>query len=683
MLLTRRHTPPMHAVDWCIISASIGAVTLIALWLRRYVKGVSGFLAADRCAGRYLLTLADGMAGMSAIGIIGVFQQQYHTGFGGSWWGGMLGPVGMIITLTGFIIYRFRETRALTMGQFFEMRYSKRFRVFAGMLAWTAGMLNYGVFPAVTARFIIYFCGLPVYLVALGPLQLNLTLGAVMALMLGTALSATLLGGHVVVMITDFIQAQFVNLVFMAVLVLLVVYFGWSDITETLKAHAPKGESMLNPFDRGSASDFSVWFFAIGAFNVVYTYMAWQGNQAYNCSARTPHDAKMARVLAVWRSGVTWTVISLLPICAFVLMHSTASAPAAAATHAALDAIADQTIHKQVLVPLALKQIMPAGLLGLFVAAMIACAISTDDTYLHSWGSIFIQDVLMPFRRTPFAPRQHMRLLRISIISVAVFAWVFGMLFTLREYIFMYWAITGAIYTGGAGAAIIGGFYWPRGTTAGAWAGMITGSVLGVLGTLNNNVLWPWLVPLMQRRYPAVAWIQALPAQFWFNGMELFFLACIAAATVYVITSLLTRPQPGFSMDRILHRGAYAIAGEHTVVNATRRSWFKKLLGIDEEYTRSDRIVAWSVFIISVYGFSSFLTGTLIGLCVTTTDDSWTWWWAVGIVQAIIIGSITLVWFVWSGFKDMRALLRRLALIKEDARDDGSVCISPPDHQTP
>ena len=46
-------------------------------------------------------------------------------------------------------------------------------------------------------------------------------------------------------------------------------------------------------------------------------------------------------------------------------------------------------------------------------AVMLAAFISTHDTYLHSWGSIFIQDVVLPFRKKPFAPRQQMWLLRL------------------------------------------------------------------------------------------------------------------------------------------------------------------------------------------------------------------------------------------------------------------------------
>ena len=69
------------------------------------------------------------------------------------------------------------------------------------------------------------------------------------------------------------------------------------------------------------------------------------------------------------------------------------------------------------------------------------------------------------FRKTPLNQQQHFRLLRWSIVFIAVFAYLFGVLFPPTKYILMFFAVTGAIFLGGAGSVIIGGFYWKKGTT--------------------------------------------------------------------------------------------------------------------------------------------------------------------------------------------------------------------------
>ena len=128
-----------------------------------------------------------------------------------------------------------------------------------------------------------------------------------------------------------------------------------------------------------------------------------------------------------------------------------------------------ERLHDAVRVPLVLTTLLPAGLLGAFAAVMLAAFISTHDTYLHSWGSIFIQDVLLPFRKKPFSQEQHLRVLRWSILGVAGFIFLFSLVYQPTQAILLYFAITGAIFAGGSGAVIIGGLYWKKGTTAGAW----------------------------------------------------------------------------------------------------------------------------------------------------------------------------------------------------------------------
>ena len=80
-----------------------------------------------------------------------------------------------------------------------------------------------------------------------------------------------------------------------------------------------------------------------------------------------------------------------------------------------------------------LSNILPMGLMGAFAAVMFAAFISTHDTYLHSWGSIFIQDVVMPFRDKPFEKETHLKLLRYSIFGVAIFIFLFSLLFQQNQ----------------------------------------------------------------------------------------------------------------------------------------------------------------------------------------------------------------------------------------------------------
>ena len=206
----------MQWIDWTIVGGLLFVLMMIAYGTSKLTKSVSDFLAANRCAGRYLLTMAQGMAGLGAISIAAHFEQFYEAGFCASWWNQILAPVLILVALSGFVIYRFRETRALTMAQFLEIRYSRKFRIFAGMLAWTAGVINYGIFPAVTGRFLIHFMCLPVETSILGFTLPTLVL--VMAIMLSIALFMTLMGGQIAVMLTDFFQGQYVSIVALVVL---------------------------------------------------------------------------------------------------------------------------------------------------------------------------------------------------------------------------------------------------------------------------------------------------------------------------------------------------------------------------------------------------------------------------------------------------------------------------------
>ena len=132
----------MTPVDWLIPLAFLATLVAFALRTNRHARSVAGFLAGNRCAGRYLVAVAFNMAQVGIISLVWFFQQYYDAGYTSIWWGLVENPLMIVIALTGWVAYRFRETRALTLAQFLEMRYSRGFRVFCGFVAFVAGFVR-------------------------------------------------------------------------------------------------------------------------------------------------------------------------------------------------------------------------------------------------------------------------------------------------------------------------------------------------------------------------------------------------------------------------------------------------------------------------------------------------------------------------------------------------------------
>ena len=397
----------MTPLDWIIVAAMYALIVGAVVMTRRSMRGVSDYLAAGRSAGRYLLTISAGIAGLGAITVVANLEMGFQAGFALSWWGLSMALIQMVVTISGWVNYRFRRTRALTLAEFFERRYSRRFRIFAGSVAFGAGLINFGIFPSVGARFFIHYLGLPEAW-HLGPLALPV-FPSLMAVLLITAVYFVFAGGQVSVMITDFIQGAFANLVFLVLAIYLLLLVGWGDVGEVLSQTAP-GHSKINPFDTGYVADFNFTYFLIGVVGLLYGAMSWQGTQAYNSSARTAHEGKMGGVLGLWRGRSQDVFMTLVPILVFTVMHHPDWLDFAAKINTDLAAIDNEAVRNQMRAPLVLAALLPAGLMGAFAALMVGAFISTHNTYLHSWSSIFIQDVVMPFRRTPLSPKAHLRL---------------------------------------------------------------------------------------------------------------------------------------------------------------------------------------------------------------------------------------------------------------------------------
>jgi SSS family solute:Na+ symporter len=662
----------MTLFDWLVPIVLIAGLAVVGIATRRHGRSVAGFLAANRCAGRYLIALADARASIGLITLAWYFQQNYDVGYTSVWWGLAEGPVMIFLALTGWVAYRYRRTRALTLAQFLEMRYDRNFRVFCGALAFVAGLLNYGVFPGISARFLIHMMGLPAAF-ALGGFELDTYL-VFMTLMLSTALFFIFLGGQVTVMVTDFLQGAFCNLVFAALAVYLLFVFPWSDLSTTLLS-VSNGKSLVNPAPSSLSAEenFNVTYWAIQVVLILYTAKAWQGDQGYNAAAATPHESKMANILNGWRFRVFMLITLVVPLCIRTLLENPAYAETGAAVRAAVAAIPPEQVS-ELRTPVALGLMIPAGFLGFVIAAMFGAYLGTDNTYLHSWGSILVQDVIMPIRRRlgggELSARAHIRVIKVAIFCVAVWGFAFSAIFRSPDQrIAMYCNLSASLFYAGAGCAIIGGLYSRRGGSLSAWAGMLTGVVIAAVGLFAQEFSKTW-APWEQSFPPAYAFLSWVKT---FNGQLLGFFAMAAATVVYVACAI-ARPA-NFDLDRLLHRGKYRVEdNEEAAIETDRKRSFWEKIGIDRNFTGWDRVVTWVTLSWPIAGTLLFAAVTpFLFLAAPPSDASWLGFWQGYTYFTLVVGTSVVIWFTIGGFRDLRRMFQLLEERGTDAHDDGTV----------
>lgn len=633
-------------IDWIIVICCMSILIFGVSLSKKYVQSVADFLSAGRTAGRYMITVSQGMAAIGAITIVGQWEMNYVAGFALRWWEFIMAVVLLGITVSGWVLYRFRQTRALTIAQFLEVRYSKNFRIFTGILAFISGLLNFGIFPAVSARFLIYFTGIPLYVNILG-LEVS-TFPLIMASFLLVSLYFVFSGGQIAVIITEFIQGVFSNFTFLVIIVFALFFVNWDQIFTAVSA-APENQSLINPYKTSKVPDFNFWYFLINVIGVIYVKLSWQGSQGFNSSAKSAHEAKMGEVLGNLRDIPKWLFLVFIPIIAYTILHNSDFSSITQSVNATMSTIGDKAVQNQLRIPLVLSQILPVGVMGAFMAVMLMATIGTHNSYMHSWGSIFIQDVIMPFRNKPFEPEQHLKVLRISILGVCIFIFVFSLVFPLTDFIFMYFAITAAIFVGGSGAVIIGGLYWKRGTTAAAWSALIVGSVVSVTGII----------------------LQQVYKDFPINGQYFWGIAMGTSSLVYVLVSLLGKKQE-FDMDKMLHRGKYAIKEETVIVDEVPVKGFK-MLGMGKEFTKGDKIIYLTAYTWTFLWVVVFIIGTIFNLSGDVPDSSWITFWKYFVNINLVASIIVIVWFTIGGVKDFKDMLNRLKTMVRNHKDDGTV----------
>ncbi len=330
-------------------------------------------------------------------------------------------------------------------------------RVAGGLILSAAGILNMGLFLKIGSMFVVGLTGM----------SLGVELKIVMTVLLALVLFYTIMGGMISVVVTDYVQFVVLSIGLLAACGFAVWHVPWPQIIDGVRDI--KDEAGFNPFHADShGATYVVWMVFVG----LIASAVWPTAVMRACAAA---DERVVRRLYVWSSIgflIRFMVPYFLAICALVYISKDV---ALAEKFIAKDGsdVADAPLMA---LPVFLGQILPAGVIGIVAAGMLAAFMSTHDSYLLCWSSVLTQDVVAPCFRRGLSTKVRLVLARLFIFLIGLFLLGWGLWYAPQDQaIWEYMAVTGAIYFNGAFTLLLLGIYWKRASRAGAYAGLLCG----------------------------------------------------------------------------------------------------------------------------------------------------------------------------------------------------------------
>jgi len=434
-------------VDGGIIVIYLIGTIAAGLYVRKYVKNVSDFLVADRSVDLYL-----GIASLAAteFGIATCMANAelgYNYGFAGITPGVALMLAMFIVGKTGFCIKPLRMQQVITLPEFFQDKFGSRVRWASGIVIVLGGLLNMGVFLRQAGDFLVVVC-------SFNPINLEWVMTIIL---IGVALY-TILGGMLSVLITDYIQFIMLSLGLILVIFIVVTRFGWINILDAVDTNI--GSIGFNPFSEGKYGWDRIVLDLLIAFSAVLT---WQ--------------TIISRALAAKSYKVSQKIYTKTSPFLLVRFLIPAILGIAAIYYFGNERFSENSI---LAMPSLIATVVPIGLIGLLVAAMLAADMSTNSSYMIAWSSVIYNDILKPIHKNLWSDKKGLTWNRILIAIIGVFLLLYGLWYPLKGDLWVYLQVTGTIYLSSMSVLLIAACYWNKANNWGAIAAIITGSVIPV-----------------------------------------------------------------------------------------------------------------------------------------------------------------------------------------------------------
>ena len=416
--------------DWITLVVYLSMVTAIGLWSGRFVKNTTDFLM-PRTFGRAMMLMHAFGTGTTSDQAVSVASKSYTNGISGIWYQWQWLFATPFYWLVAPMMRRFR---ALTMADVFEARFNRSVGVLYAFVGVVKFVVNMGLMLKGSSVVIEACSG--------GRLPADQLVLVMTVLFVGYGM----FGGLRAAIYTDFVQGFFVIIFsFLLVFPLLNAVGGWTALKQSV-SEMPDGNVLLALVAPGAISGFYILMISI---NSLVSVVALPQNLGVCGAGRTEMEG------AVGYMGGN-------------LLKRICTIPWAVTGVAALVWYGGRLDDPDLLYGMVAREFLPPmmpGLLGIFIASLLATVMGSCDSFMVSGSGLVVENLYRPLVRDR-SERHYLIVARIAGVVIVgagiLFAyWLEGVVQGLE----FLWRISGMM-----GIAFWLGVFWRRMTAAGAWA---------------------------------------------------------------------------------------------------------------------------------------------------------------------------------------------------------------------
>ena len=444
----------MHIIDIAIFAIYMLVMLGVGYYFLRKNKTQEDYYVSGRNMNSWhigLSVVATDVGGGFSIGLGGL---GFTMGLSGSW---MLftGLVGAWLS-AAFLIPKVSkwglEHKFFTFPQLFKFLYNSKVAFIAGIIS-AIGYIGF------TSSQILAGAKLSAATVK------GLDMQTALIIMGAIAVIYTSIGGLKAVIYTDTIQwiILLAGMIFIGIPMAYYAVGGYDAIKETL---APEFLSLTNISEvqilNWAVTIIPIWFVGMTLYQRIY-------------ASKGKKEAQKAWIIA---SVFEWPIMAFMGVILGML------ARVAMEQGILINNSGLETIDSEMGLPMLLRSILPVGLLGLMLSSYFSAILSTADSCLMAASGNVMTDILKPFLKKEFTPKQELRASQIFTLLIGAVAMLLAsqMQNVLELMLYSY-----AFMVSGLFIPVIGGLYWRKSNAVAALWSMILGGATTIYLILNGN----------------------------------------------------------------------------------------------------------------------------------------------------------------------------------------------------